>query len=444
MVHTYNLSGTDVTVTFGSNSVTFSGDLHVLGDLYVTDVFVSSADSGIISTNNVDTASAQTAIFQGDRATPTDNDTGYISFKLSDDAGTQSEFARISWVAPDVSVGSIDGLLKFGVVTANSLSDFMTLGAGALALGTNNLTMTGSLGATGARLTKGWFIDLEVTNDIVGDITGNAGTVTNGVYTTGNQSIAGIKTFSDATEASNATTGGTIVSGGLAVAKRVYATDMTVTNKITGSISGNADGTASNLSGTPTLPSGTTLVAPVLGTPASGTLTNCTFPTFNQDTTGKSAKTDALNSATTVVNVSSATAPIAGQVLMATANNSATWQNRTGTIGITIDGGGSAITTGSKGFIYIPYACTISSATLLADQSGSIVIDVKKVAYGSFPTTASICASALPTLSTAQNSQDSTLTGWTKTISAGDVIEFEVSGTPTSVTRVSLILAVAK
>jgi hypothetical protein len=145
-----------------------------------------------------------------------------------------------------------------------------------------------------------------------------------------------------------------------------------------------------------------------------------------------------------VVNVSSATAPIAGQVLMATANNSATWQNRTGTIGITIDGGGSAITTGSKGFIYIPYACTISSATLLADQSGSIVIDVKKVAYGSFPTTASICASALPTLSTAQNSQDSTLTGWTKTISAGDVIEFEVSGTPTSVTRVSLILAVAK
>ena len=94
--------------------------------------------------------------------------------------------------------------------------------------------------------------------------TGNAGTVTNGVYTTGNQSIAGIKTLSDATEASNATTGGTIVSGGLAVAKRVYATDMTVTNKITGSISGNCDGsagtatTAGNLSGTPALPNGTT------------------------------------------------------------------------------------------------------------------------------------------------------------------------------------------
>jgi len=38
--------------------------------------------------------------------------------------------------------------------------------------------------------------------------------------------------------------------------------------------------------GTVTLPSGTALVAPVLGTPASGTLTNCTFPTLNQNTTG--------------------------------------------------------------------------------------------------------------------------------------------------------------
>ncbi|MEI7631998.1 MAG: hypothetical protein WCJ60_01600 [bacterium] len=46
----------------------------------------------------------------------------------------------------------------------------------------------------------------------------------------------------------------------------------------------------------------------------------------NQDTTGKSAKTDALNSATTVVNVSSATAPTTGQVLKATDSTHATWQ----------------------------------------------------------------------------------------------------------------------
>lgn len=51
-------------------------------------------------------------------------------------------------------------------------------GATTLALGTNSLTMTGSIGATGARITKGWFTDLEVTNAIAGSITGNAATVT--------------------------------------------------------------------------------------------------------------------------------------------------------------------------------------------------------------------------------------------------------------------------
>src|ERR1035437_1014491 len=49
-------------------------------------------------------------------------------------------------------------------------------------------------------------------------------------------------------------------------------------------------------------------------------------PTWNQNTSGKSAKTDALNSATTVVNVASATAPSSGQVLTATSSTAATWQ----------------------------------------------------------------------------------------------------------------------
>ena len=77
----------------------------------------------------------------------------------------------------------------------------------------------------------------------------------------------------------------------------------------------NTTGTAANLSGTPTLPSGTTLVAPVLGTPTSGTLTNCT-----------NAVGYSLKSATTTVSVSAATAPSTGQVLTATSSTAATWQ----------------------------------------------------------------------------------------------------------------------
>lgn len=44
--------------------------------------------------------------------------------------------------------------------------------------GSNLLISAGDLGATGTRITKGWFTDLEVTNAIAGDITGNAATVT--------------------------------------------------------------------------------------------------------------------------------------------------------------------------------------------------------------------------------------------------------------------------
>ncbi|HVP86048.1 MAG TPA: DUF2793 domain-containing protein [Rhizomicrobium sp.] len=114
-------------------------------------------------------------------------------------------------------------------------------------------------------------------------------------------------------------------------------------------------------------------------------------------------------------------------------------------IAFVIDGGGSAITTGVKGDLIIPFDCTIASATVLADQSGSIVIDVWKDTYANFPPTSadSIAASAKPTLSSAAKSQDATLTGWSTAISAGDTLRFNVSSAST-VTRVTLILKVVK
>ena len=111
------------------------------------------------------------------------------------------------------------------------------------------------------------------------------------------------------------------------------------------------------------------------------------------------------------------------------------------TLTFIIDGGGSAITTGQKGHLEIPFACTITQATLLADQSGSIVIDIWKDTYANFPPidADSITASAPPTLSSAQKSQDSTLTGWTTAIAAGDILAFNVDSVAT-VERVTLSL----
>lgn len=117
----------------------------------------------------------------------------------------------------------------------------------------------------------------------------------------------------------------------------------------------------------------------------------------------------------------------------------------TASITFVIDGGGDAIAAGEKGHLEIPFACTIERATLLADRSGSIVVDIWKDTYGNFPPTSadSITASAKPTISSAQKSQDSTLSGWTKAIAAGDILAFNVDSC-TTIQRVTVSLSVAK
>jgi hypothetical protein len=114
-------------------------------------------------------------------------------------------------------------------------------------------------------------------------------------------------------------------------------------------------------------------------------------------------------------------------------------------LSVVLDGGGAAITTGVKLDIEVPFACTITANRLFADQSGSIVIDIWKDTYANFPPTVAdtITASAKPTLSAASKSQDTTLTGWTTAIAAGDVLRFNVDSAAT-VTRVTLSLTISR
>lgn len=109
--------------------------------------------------------------------------------------------------------------------------------------------------------------------------------------------------------------------------------------------------------------------------------------------------------------------------------------------GITIDGGGAAITTGQKGYWRAPVGGTITRVTVLADVTGSVVLDVWKDTYANYPPTVAdtITASAKPTLSSAIKSEDTTLTGWTKTFNAGDTFGFNVDSAST-VTRVHLLI----
>jgi hypothetical protein len=137
-------------------------------------------------------------------------------------------------------------------------------------------------------------------------------------------------------------------------------------------------------------------------------------------------------------------APTVGQIPIANGSGVVSFQNQVASIVYVIDGGGAIYSNGIKGFLQIPFNCTITAVSLLADQTGSTVIDIWKDTYANFPPTVadSICASALPTIPlSATKSVDITLTGWTTTITAGDVLAFNVVSV-TSITRVTITLSV--
>jgi hypothetical protein len=116
---------------------------------------------------------------------------------------------------------------------------------------------------------------------------------------------------------------------------------------------------------------------------------------------------------------------------------------RISSLGLIIDGGITPIAVGLKGYLEIPFACTILAVTLLADQVGSIVFDIWKDIYGSFPPTVAdtITAAAKPTISAANKSQDTTLVGWNTAIAAGDILAFNVDSVAT-IQKVTLSLKV--
>lgn len=117
----------------------------------------------------------------------------------------------------------------------------------------------------------------------------------------------------------------------------------------------------------------------------------------------------------------------------------------TAAVAFVIDGGGSAITTGVKGDLTIPFACTVNSWTVLADQSGSIAIDVWKNTLSNYPPVSgnTIVGSDKPTITSNTYATSSALTGWTKTINANDTLRFNVD-TASTVQRVTLSLKVTR
>lgn len=115
-------------------------------------------------------------------------------------------------------------------------------------------------------------------------------------------------------------------------------------------------------------------------------------------------------------------------------------------ISVNFDNGSSTLAASSQGIVQVPFDCEIQSVTLLSlGNTGSVVIDIYKDTYANFPPTSgdTITASAKPTITSSNKSMDSTLTGWTTTINAGDILLFNIDSVST-LTNVLVTLKVIK
>ncbi|MGE5110631.1 MAG: hypothetical protein ACM3JB_07245 [Acidobacteriaceae bacterium] len=113
-------------------------------------------------------------------------------------------------------------------------------------------------------------------------------------------------------------------------------------------------------------------------------------------------------------------------------------------IGAVINGGGSAPSTGFKGYFQAPWSGTITGESIASDVAGSCSIEVKKCTDAAFPTTTTIGTITLGTLSplvTAQKAESTVLAG--TTFNKGDWFEFRLTGVST-LTWATLKLQITK
>jgi hypothetical protein len=94
-----------------------------------------------------------------------------------------------------------------------------------------------------------------------------------------------------------------------------------------------------------------------------------------------------------------------------------------------ISGGDSVITTGVKGHFRVGKNGTLQMATLVTNETGNMTVNIWKDTYANFPPTSddSITGGTPVTLTNSNKVQNTTLAGWTTTVSRGDWFTIQVN-----------------
>lgn len=105
----------------------------------------------------------------------------------------------------------------------------------------------------------------------------------------------------------------------------------------------------------------------------------------------------------------------------------------------TLHGGGAVLTAATGPVTKADKACTIREALLDADQSGSVTVTVEKATYTTGTPSYSTISSSFA-LSSARSLKDTTLSGWTTSVAADDLLRVSITGTPATITLATVIL----
>jgi hypothetical protein len=482
----------NITVQHSSNKLTFSGNPSADAAFVFTGAPTANLIDVLRVTNTRDATPAHVAAFEGRRATPAINDTGHITYNLNNSAGTAVEYVRQVWQANNVTPGAEEGHMFWRLQVAGVLTSILEIEPTALHPSTSGLITIGSttLPFGSVFLGSGTKIDFNAGNVTITHAASKllfAG-ATNG-YSFSNSVVPvsdGAANLGDPTankwQSLYLNSGGTInFNNGNWVATHTVGVLTVGTGDLQITTAGTNAASVATVGGTQNL-SNKTLTAVILGTPTSGTLTNCTgLPSAGLTLAGLSVAGRSANSSgaggditgtdkqvlrvsgTTLgfgaIDVSSATAvsnqlnsasmpALTGAVVSAGATLTTT---ETIELIVIIGDGTNVITTGAAGnWLELDFNFTIVQWTILAKQSGSISIDVWKTTFSSFDSGAThpvaadkISATAPITFTTATKAQSSTLTGWTTTVSANDVLAFNVASV-TTCTQVVISLKVTK
>ena len=251
-----------VTMAYATGNVTVAGDLTLTGNLEV---------NGTTTTINSTTLQVDDKNIElGTVATPTDTTAngGGITLKGATDHTITWSSVNASWdfsehvnllTGKEFRINNtkvLDATSLGSAVVSSSLTSVGALNAGSITSGFGNIDIgTSSFTGNGSNLTN-INADEIASGTVAGDRLG------------GNQTMAGVKTFSDTSAATTTTTGAVRIGGGLGVAGAVYAGSLVTTqgggiqnlaasNLATGTVpNARVTGTYSNLTGTGALDAG--------------------------------------------------------------------------------------------------------------------------------------------------------------------------------------------